>query len=425
MQLTKKTGRKQKHFIGSNGKPVVGLTRRPDGRWRVIGTHHTFREDDELKAIEKFHKLKDANERPYFDTGTISYKNSAIWAITNGFTFLNFPDAEERFWRYVASEIQARPQYVAQMTGIERIGYLDDLNPPAALPTFKELELEWETHSTAGRQTKRKVLAAWRDFAKTAGVRGLKDITPQVCIVFKDAVTKRNLGGKSEQHMFNGCRRLLRFAQERAIAVDEIAKALTAMRLLVTHKETVSLDPRPISREDFHKLLDAAEGDNKAMLLLCLNCGLYLEEAVSMRWENIKDDKYLVAHRKKKGSVLRIACLWPETIKALASITRHEPTSHIFYGYQQTPLTVSGAGKRFRKIRTLSKISANVTSNNLRDGALTAISESVTDEGVGQMLCNLLSGHRSGIKDHYAKRNPETVRPATNAIYRRYMATVL
>jgi hypothetical protein len=34
-----------------------GLTRRPDGRWRIIGSHKTFREDNEDKANEKFYKL--------------------------------------------------------------------------------------------------------------------------------------------------------------------------------------------------------------------------------------------------------------------------------------------------------------------------------------------------------------------------------
>src|SRR5687768_3275105 len=53
-----KAGRKQKHFIDpATGLPVVGLTRRPDGRWRIIGTHKTFREPDERRAIEKFLRM--------------------------------------------------------------------------------------------------------------------------------------------------------------------------------------------------------------------------------------------------------------------------------------------------------------------------------------------------------------------------------
>jgi hypothetical protein len=40
-----KTGRKRKYFDDpDSGLPVIGLTRRPDGRWRIQGTHQTFRE---------------------------------------------------------------------------------------------------------------------------------------------------------------------------------------------------------------------------------------------------------------------------------------------------------------------------------------------------------------------------------------------
>ena len=56
--MKQKTGRKQKHHIDTaTGLPVAGLTRRPDGRWRVIGTHQTFREPDEQKAISRFREL--------------------------------------------------------------------------------------------------------------------------------------------------------------------------------------------------------------------------------------------------------------------------------------------------------------------------------------------------------------------------------
>src|SRR3954470_21856432 len=65
MKTTTKTGRKRKDFPHpETGKPVVGLTRRPDGRWRIIGTYQTFRESDEQKAIEKFRRMM---TRPMLD----------------------------------------------------------------------------------------------------------------------------------------------------------------------------------------------------------------------------------------------------------------------------------------------------------------------------------------------------------------------
>jgi hypothetical protein len=42
MKSTKKTGRKQRHHVAANGKTLEGLSKQPDGRWRVIGTATRF-----------------------------------------------------------------------------------------------------------------------------------------------------------------------------------------------------------------------------------------------------------------------------------------------------------------------------------------------------------------------------------------------
>ena len=54
-----KTGRKQKAWKTTfDGSTIDGLTRRPDGRWRIIGTQKTYTEHDERKAIQRFYKLQ-------------------------------------------------------------------------------------------------------------------------------------------------------------------------------------------------------------------------------------------------------------------------------------------------------------------------------------------------------------------------------
>jgi len=58
-----KRGRKPKHYVAADGTPIVGLTRRPDGRWRIIGTHQTFREPDEVKAIARFRQMTGTQTR--------------------------------------------------------------------------------------------------------------------------------------------------------------------------------------------------------------------------------------------------------------------------------------------------------------------------------------------------------------------------
>ena len=50
------------------------------------------------------------------------------------------------------------------------------------------------------------------------------------------------------------------------------------------------------------------------------------------------------------------------------------------------------------------------------DGAITAAGNA----GVKVEIYRVLSGHRSGIDDHYVKRNPQAVKPATDAVYACY-----
>jgi integrase len=70
---------------------------------------------------------------------------------------------------------------------------------------------------------------------------------------------------------------------------------------------------------------------------------------------------------------------------------------------------------RFRTLADNAGVS-HVTASMLRDGAATAAASA----NVNEKLCALLLGHRSGISDHYVKRNPQMVAPACQAVYNRY-----
>lgn len=171
---------------------------------------------------------------------------------------------------------------------------------------------------------------------------------------------------------------------------------------------------------DFRALLDAAKGDDRAMILLMLNAALYLQEVVSLEWGDLNNG-CLVTHRKKTGKCVGVAVLWPETLEALSAVKKQGDA--IFFSEQGAPLNVSGAGKRFRKVRKAAKLTTkdgraeDVTASQLRDGACTAaVQANVTGD-----LCKLLVGHRSGIADQYVKRLPSMVAPACEAIHRAYL----
>lgn len=423
----KKTGRKQKHHTGPDGTPVIGLSRRPsDGRWRVIGTNITFTEPDERRAIAKFHRLR-SGEVPecwlHFPSQrrVPAYDFNAPLSNENP---VNEFSAEE-IWTWVAEQIREKPKHVAAMTGIEEIGYLSNLKAPPPLPTVAELEATWLMHADCSELQRKKVARAWSDFVETTRVKTLGDICSEAAVAFKDAVKSRGLSKKQQQHLFTGIRRVVSFAIERSIAVEAANRALAFLKCLKTARGAVSLDPKPIEVADWQKLYAAAEADDRAMLLLMLNGAFYIQEVIDLEWDDIRNG-CIVTNREKTGKCIRVCVLWPETLAALERV--QQQGDKIFYTYQAAPIKVCGAQRRFRRLAIkagLATTDANgdqqptVTASQLRDSALTAAAEA----NVNSQLCKLLAGHRSGMDDHYVKRNPKMVAPACAAVFSKYMNT--
>ncbi len=415
------------------GEPVVGLHRLADGRWRISGPEKiTFTEPDERLAIARFHDIQ-AKRNPKGSWVDLPVGEADIHQIgplvekaKKGRITITIPRDprkpvevargydEPAIWAWMREQIISQPKWCAERLGIEEIGWLTTLKKPEVLPSFKEIEAVWSEHFAKSAEQRRRVLHGWGDFKKTTAIKTLDEITPAVAIAYRDEVYKRGWSPKMQENVFTRVRRLFTFARQREIAPDALAKVIDALKRLVPSDTTVSLDPHPIEPEHFHDLLDAAGPEDRAMLLLMLNGGYYCGEVVRLKWSLIKDG-CIVTHRAKEGRCVRVCTLWPETIEALAKVPRK--IDHIFVAYTGKALGVKGAEKRWRDLRERAKVPAHVTSSHLRDGAATAMASA----GISDKLFAVLMGHRSGIGDHYTKRNPQMVRPACDAIRARYL----
>lgn len=430
MKSAKKTGRKQKHFEDpKTGLPVVGLSRMPDGRWRLIGSQIRFTEPDEQKAIAHFRKLKgeklyegfDPEEAKWLQTPAEQIVDAnAATAIERGFALVGKPEeAWPKFWRYVANEIITKPKWVAEQTGIEKLGYLTNLKPPEKLPTFAELRKLWEDHAKCSVEQMKKVRTGWDHFVETTGASRLEDISPALAIDYRDALHDSGYGGKTQAHFIAGIRRVLTNAKDRAVAMTAVSTALTYLELLKPSEVAEAADPKPIEVAEWKTLYAAAESaDDKALLLLCLNGAFYLKEAIELEWEDVKDG-CIVTNRQKTGRCIRVCTLWKETTDALGEMKRRG--DKLFYTYQGQPIKICGAFRRFGEVRGRAKLTdgtkLTVTASQLRDGAYTAAVEA----GVSFQFCQLLAGHSCGMADKYVKRQPQMVKPACDAIYSKYM----
>jgi integrase len=412
---SKKRGRKEKPYRTADGQYVNGLRRRPnDGRWVVMATGAMFSESDELRAVERFRRTTDPLLTVVVGGVTVNAKRSELVPVADELDRL-IAENDRPFWDRVEKEIRTRPQYVADKIGIEQIGYLTDIKPPTPLPTFSELTELYTLHCRVDNQERNYVVKAWNEFVADTQIQTLKDINPQTVIAYRDKIYESEFGPKTQQHKFNRIRRMIAFSVKRAICVDELTKILNYLKLLTPNDTAVSINPNPIEVADYRALLEAAHDQDRAMLLLMLNCGMLLVEVVRLEWQDIRDDKTLITHRRKKGKCVRIAILWQETIDALAKMKRKG--DYIFVGQSGKPLTKSGAGKRYRSVRAAAKIASTVEANQIRDGASTAASSA----NVNEDIVKLLMGHRNGMGDFYSKRSPQQVKIACDAIYKHYM----
>lgn len=142
-----------------------------------------------------------------------------------------------------------------------------------------------------------------------------------------------------------------------------------------------------------------------------LNASLYLRKAIRVEWHE-QTSGCFVSNRLKRGSCVRAAKWWPETLEAIDALPRKN--QRLFFSPVRDTISIAGAQRPFSAMAKKAGLSA--TASQLRDGAATAAIEA----GESENLTNLMLGWSCGIKDHYVRQNPAIVLPAMDATYRNY-----
>jgi len=320
----------------------------------------------------------------------------------------------DEVWPWLRKMILERPQHVAERTGIVEIGYLADLPRPKPSPTLQEIGRLYFDRASITQHERQKSRKFWNEFSDVVGIQTVKELTAERASAYSDYIFGAEQSATYVKHRFGKIKTILHFALRRGVASQEIRNALDACAVLVAPKATV-LDPHPISRDHYHKLLNAADPQMKAMLLLALNACLYAKEVCDLRWTDLDlKNGVLLADRGKTG-VCRVAVLWGRTIKALQALpTRLESP---FVSIQGSPQNANILTKAFRRLRAQAEVPQDVTFGNIRDGAYT---NAVQGAGVQFQTVQVLAGHRVGMSDHYVKRNPSLVADACKAIEKSY-----
>jgi len=421
---TGKRGRKPEHYQASWGDPIPGLARRPsDGRWRVIGTDITFTEADERLAIHKYLTLyapsakaatvqfplpqPASNARPESlpVLTTFDYATPGQCQATQHIT-------EGPLWSWVREQILTRPQYVAQMTGIEQIGYLADLPKPSASPTLQEVGDLYIEHARIGDNWRAKCRLFWQEFRDCVAATTLRALTQENLVEYYDAITQAAHTPTFARQRFGAIKAIINFPTKLGKWAEDAKRALALCAVLVAPKKSAT-DPRPIGRDAFQGLYGVADAQMKAALLLALNCCMYGGEVASVAWSDLDLKRSVLSTVRSKTKVVRIAVLWPETVAALNALPR--TADAVFLNSIGSQADYLHLYRQFKVVRTTAEL-PEVQFSQIRDGAYTAAVEG----GVALDVCRLLAGHATGISDHYVMRRPQMVTAACDAIYKAY-----
>ena len=181
------------------------------------------------------------------------------------------------FWDTVRQQILATPQLVAQSTGIEQIGYLKGLAPPQPSATLRAVRQLYHDKAVITAHWRRKSELYWKEFTASVGVRTLRDLTQDIIAAYKSKVLTEPTSSTYVKHRFSEIKTILAYSKAWGMWAEDRKRALAFCSILVA-PSTVSMDPAPISRDHFQRLLDVAAGSDcrlrsmRAILLVALNC---------------------------------------------------------------------------------------------------------------------------------------------------------
>ena len=327
------------------------------------------------------------------------------------------------FWAKVREELLRDRFEFAAKVGVPEIAYLDRLRPPENSVRLSDVGMLYlNKRRKLARQTRADSDHYWSEFCDLVDAETVYEITAERIRNYHDTVFDRYEKGKLSPSWvsarFMTIKAILRHALTKGDDTQELQRVIGLCRMLVA-PEPRETNPRPITRQHFHALLDAADTKLRAILLLMLNAAMKPTAVTTLRKGEIDLDKgTLVTHRRKAGRIVRICVLWQRTTDAIRSYQEEHP-------HDGETLFISGAGGPIHP-RTLSSwirglrdkvgVPSTVKAEDLRDGAYTAAIQA----GADLTKARLLAGHATGISDHYVKRNPMMVADACAAIERHY-----
>lgn len=398
-----------------NGLEIVGLKRRPDGRYYSAEVPAKTFGKDPAVALLRFQQWDAQRKR---ETVTLaSQRNKTVHVPAN----VHWQGAEDHwkpghdsivdilhkipaaeFWAVVRERILDDPFQAAKKTGLplDRLASLPKPKTEKKLP-LSDIGALYASKKMSPNERSKSILA-WQEFADAVSVKTIEEIDESRIEKYRIFLERRKLADKTLRNRLLKLGTILNYARPRckdhATAIDSVKSDLY---LLIAKPKEPEPDPRPIKPKHFRALLKVASVKWRAMLLLALNAALHPKELGEVLRDEIDlDDGTFVTKRTKTG-IRRCCKLWDRTVSAIKAYQAEEShdSRYLFLNQDQAPYTAHSVIDNWKRLISKAKLPNTISFDSIRDGARTNMS------GDG---ARIVMGHSIGIDDRYGLRMPNS-----------------
>jgi integrase len=335
---------------------------------------------------------------------------------------------EETFWGKM-TEFLSTPggrRLAAQRTGVRELEWLLDVEKPAAPMALTDIGERYVNKRPAiGKDEKKQSRKFWKQFIGIVGVKTIDELKQEHIERYRDTIFAIQEAGKFvDGHVtkrFTKIKTMFSWIDRMNITPTQTKRVLALLTVMESPGNATLEVSKPISRADFHKLLAAADTEEKAILLLGLNCAFYpvdirlLKKNKGLNLEGGFYSDYRNKTKKMRVPIPQISVLWKRTIQAVRKHLKENPnqTDYIFATQSGGPYADQTFRLKFQDLRDKASVDKSVIFPHLRDGAATYAK-------VDEKQTNMLLGHSSGLSDRYVLRHTQDVSEACRNIERHY-----
>lgn len=427
-----------------NGIEIVGLKKRPNGRYYAADNPaKTFGTDAQL-AVQRFRVWQSENHStgilPVRFNASISLADASEhipelafaqqWAQTIGQDVrdllpgtiddkgnLNLGSWDwVKLFSFFRDMLLNHKKELARFVGIPELSAWQPAGISAELSLATALERYLNKPSGLSKAEKRQVESAWRTFSNAVKVSRIAEIgREQVDNYSRLCWSKCNASEWSYGFIRRRVRKLqavLRFNADKGNVSDHCLRVAALVGACIDRKamlrKSAQLNgngkslPR-VTPEQAEKILAATKDPiSKAMILLGMNAGYYLGECITIPADAINTETGILDTYRHKTGVRRIAKLWKRTIDAIKAVGNSEG---LLFTRNGKPCTYAN---EFSRYQTISKRAgcSDVWFKQFRRTVKTVC----TDNGiVSEHIRTVLGQELAGIDQDYYDRSADAV----------------